>query len=360
VNLKELDELLNVAHVEPSAWLEVCDLIAEAFGGIGAAIIPVDKTARLPWLVHSSSLDKVTRAYIKDEWYLNDIRENGLAEARKKGFTTDLDFITENEMSNTPYYRDFLRPLGIGGFLAILFKVERREWVLSVQLPIGMLEPKEEHICSIPEIRQKLETAAQTSVKNLQARWEQIITDSTLLNQGVILFDVDNSISLISNLASQMLERNSIDTKTSSFPDRVMKEKVQDVLKSFNGGPVINQIHAISRRKELDLFCKISTVPEDLRIFNSSAVSMMVLVEAKSFSSRLDELLVDIYGLTKTEKLITIQLVEAKKLKDVAVFLNITEGNARQHLKKIFRKIDIGSQTELIVKIMRECTMIYN
>lgn len=358
MDLLKLDELLKVSSNHPTKWIDVCDFIAHAFGGIGAAIFPIDKTTRLPWPLHSSSLKEVTRTYIKDKWYLNDIRERGLAKARIKGFTIDTDFIAESEMCQTPFYRDFLHLHGIGGFIAILFKVERADWVISIQLPLGVSEPNFEFIRIIPEIKERLEAAAHASIINSQMRLNGLVADLTTLQQGIVLFDVNSNVIFKSDLAKELLARSEFNLNKSRFPSYSIKEKVKEVLNSFNHGVAISQIHALSRGEKLDLFCRISTIPEDLRIFNSVAVSMMVLLEAKSFSSHLLELLVDSYGLTKTERRLTVKLFEAHKLKDIAVLMNISEGNARQHLKKIFRKIEVGSQSELIIKIMRECTLI--
>lgn len=360
MKLEELYETLELAHDNFSYWLKVCDLMADFFGGVGAAIIPVDKNARLPWLIHSKSLRKLTSIYIKDEWYLNDVRENGLVYARQKGFTSDLDFITEDKMVVTPYYRDFLRPNGIGGFLAILFKVEEEEWVISIQFPFGTLSPKEELLGFISEIKNKVEIAALTSLDNLKQRISQIVSDATLFEHGVVLLDANNNVTYISDLAKQMLKNNNISINNGSFLNTGIKEKVKEVLNAYQGGALINEVHALARGEQLDLFCKISNLPEELRIFNSSAVSIIILVEAKSHNLRQYNLLTHHYGLTKTESLLVIKLVEGVKLKDAATFLNISEGNARQHLKKIFRKIDVSAQTELIVKILRECTMIDN
>lgn len=358
MKLQKLDEILELAQENFSGWVQACDLVSEFFGGVGSAIIPVNKNARLPWLVHSKSLEKLVSIYIKDEWYLKDMREKGLVEARQKGFTTDLDFINETEMAKTPYYRDFLRPNGIGGFIAILFEVERKEWVISVQLPLGILEPKTEYLSLIPEIKEKLEVAAQASVDCIKLRIDQIISDSTMFHHGVVLLDANNNISLISGLAIRMFKCHSVKINNGNFLNKEIKEKVHQVLKAYEGGSLINEIHALARGEALDLFCKISTVPNSMRVFNSDAVSMILLVEVKSFYLRQDELLVVRYGLTKTEKMLALKLLDGMKLKEIAKLLNITEGNARQHLKKIFRKVDVSSQTELIVKIMRECTMI--
>ena len=54
------------------------------------------------------------------------------------------------------------------------------------------------------------------------------------------------------------------------------------------------------------------------------------------------------FGLTETERKIAYNLMMGHSVKKVAKTLSITEGNARQHIKKIFRKMDVDSQHQLV------------
>lgn len=54
--------------------------------------------------------------------------------------------------------------------------------------------------------------------------------------------------------------------------------------------------------------------------------------------------------LTKTEIEITKFVKQAKRNKEIAETMGITEGTVRTHLRSIFRKLKIKSRAELIIK----------
>ena len=54
--------------------------------------------------------------------------------------------------------------------------------------------------------------------------------------------------------------------------------------------------------------------------------------------------------LTPTEYKIAILVKQAKRNKEIAEVLKISEGTVRTHLRSIFRKLKIKSRAELIIK----------
>lgn len=63
------------------------------------------------------------------------------------------------------------------------------------------------------------------------------------------------------------------------------------------------------------------------------------------------ELLRRLFGLTPTEARVCEQLVQGRSVQDVAGDLDITIDTARAHLKKIFAKLGVSRQAELVAKV---------
>ena len=63
-----------------------------------------------------------------------------------------------------------------------------------------------------------------------------------------------------------------------------------------------------------------------------------------------------LYGLTDAEARLAARFVETASLKGTAASLEITEGTARQYLKRIFQKTDTKSQAELMKLLVRQST----
>ena len=64
------------------------------------------------------------------------------------------------------------------------------------------------------------------------------------------------------------------------------------------------------------------------------------------------EILAGLHGLTAAESRLVQCLLQGKRLKDAAEELAITANTAKTHLKRIFRKTETNSQSELIRLIL--------
>ena len=64
-----------------------------------------------------------------------------------------------------------------------------------------------------------------------------------------------------------------------------------------------------------------------------------------------DELLPELRSLTRRENEILWHLRRGKRVPSIARQLHISPSTVRNHLKSIFRKLDVGSQTELLDKL---------
>ena len=352
---EKLNAAFNVDQYTWAQWISICDALASEFNAVGALLLPLDKDSRSPWLINSASLDKIADIYIKDAWYKRDIRERGLPYLRSNGYTTDLDFITIEEMNKTPYYKDFLKPNGIGGFLAFSFMVKDEEWIASIQFPTGVYEFEPEKIALIPKIQNCLEQAANNTLNKIEKRWKYFIEDLTTIKQGIVLFGHDANISLNTDFSNQLLFKHKIKLNQNNKLKLQIKQTLKNIPTGISDEAFISKL---SENHEVDLIYSINIVPDDLRVFNPSAAIMIILAEAKSTTAKINELLANDYELTKTEVRITQKLIDGLKLKEIAVELQISEGNARQHLKKIFRKANVESQLQLVVKILHDCSLL--
>lgn len=342
------------AETNAHAWKALCDALADEFDAMATVLIPVDKAARVLWLVHSDCLKELLQVYIRDEWYLKDIRERGLQSCRRKGYTTDLDFISEAEMNTTAYYKDFLQPMGIGGFIAILFVVNNQEWVAAIQFPKGILEPAHEKLQLVKEIRQGLEKASERIFRQIAEKWEAILTDFEELNRCAVLLDAAGNTVQMNECAKTKLTSFGFGNSLPSFLSADLKNEVQKYVQSFAGENAQTKRLNIANGEAYDLEASLDIIPETMKIFHSSTACLLTLTEIKSQDRKIHETLKNIYQLTETEIRLTKRILQGLKLKEASKQLNITEGNARQHLKKIFRKACVESQVQLVTKLLNQ------
>jgi DNA-binding CsgD family transcriptional regulator len=115
-SMSALDELIGdiyEAAVLPEFWPHVLDRVAAAAGMKGGLLFTADSAQIVRW-VGSEVLHDVVHELIRDGWMARNSRAAKLAPMQYSGFVSDLDLFTPDEMDNDPFYRDLLRPHGIG------------------------------------------------------------------------------------------------------------------------------------------------------------------------------------------------------------------------------------------------------
>lgn len=85
-----------------------------------------------------------------------------------------------------------------------------------------------------------------------------------------------------------------------------------------------------------------------MRLTRQDDPVVLLLHEPQKISVSLPSHLREAYGLTATEFLLVVRLLRGEKLLDAATQMGITRFTARTHIKSIFRKCQVHSQTDLV------------
>lgn len=70
------------------------------------------------------------------------------------------------------------------------------------------------------------------------------------------------------------------------------------------------------------------------------------------------EVLMDVYGLTRTEARLACELAHGTGIEDAAASLAMGVGTARTHLKQILQKTDTHRQAELVRLMLSGCAIV--
>jgi hypothetical protein len=131
---RELFAALDRTAIKPSAWVDVCDLLAELTGAAGTVLLPIKVEKRRPGVPHSAALQGQFEIYLGEgEWFRRDLRERGLPRMASHGIFVDQDCISEAEMAREAYYEEFLRPIGLRWFAGLGLRIEGDIWCAAVQ-----------------------------------------------------------------------------------------------------------------------------------------------------------------------------------------------------------------------------------
>lgn len=363
VSLSKVEAWCRKVEHDPAKWSRLCDLVADVFGGVGAAILPVEVADRRRTILSSPSLAKVHGEYIEKEWYRSDYRERGIVPLLEKGWTTDFDFVSREDMAVIPYYRDFLGKHGIGGFLAILFRVESQLWFASIQFPREKLSPSPCDIANVASVARVLEKTAAVTRSRILGNWQTMKDAADLLDRAILVLDMDGVLQDHNLKGGLFLEKElGWNGGSQARPLNVAERLGADVralgIKSAKGS--LADIY-ISKEEVPMLWdgangnsfsISFGPVPPAMRLFSAARQIMVTCLPTRPFDELAAEALFQEYGLTKTEVAIALGLVRGGTVKQVAEINSISEGNARQHLKRIYRKMHVDTQHQLVSKVL--------
>ena len=353
--IRELSKLLMQAVDNGNIWLEYCDSLARIFNAVGTSLVPVDVPRRAFRTVYSSSLNAALAEYQRDRWYNKDYRQRSAPMLIERGYVLDTDIVTQREMDLLPYYKDFLRKYGIGGFVGIHIPTKYGSWCAAVQLPLGKLEPTAEQLSFIPEIRRLTQIAVEKAALSSLAQrfaWSEALRTT---GHEAAIVDTNGQLSARSAGLEALLSPFATVEKQILFTDPTQQKLY---MKSLSGcfdasldallpEPIL--LKAGKRHVLVDF----SRFPSKLvHFFDPPEIIVMFRAVAASetdFSGSLSQR----FGLTHAEIELLHELVRGSMIKEAAITLKIKEGTARQRLKSIFRKTGTEAQHQLVAMVYR-------
>jgi DNA-binding CsgD family transcriptional regulator len=93
--------------------------------------------------------------------------------------------------------------------------------------------------------------------------------------------------------------------------------------------------------------------PTAARSAQSATAALLLLTDLERSERPPSQLLCTLFGLTRTEAKLAVQLCSGKSLRAAAAGLLLTEGYARQRLKAIFQKTSTSRQAELMILLAK-------
>lgn len=353
-----LDTLYDAA-IAPQGWVDVCDCLAETFGGIGTILIPDDSAIRSLGLPHSESVHESFEIYQRDGWYLRDERTRGFARRRRTGVMFDQDFMTYDEMARLPYYQDFLRPCGLMWFAGVEVNVDGKRWTASIQRsskqgPFDETERKQLAIVS-----KHLSRAATTAAALRYARAEGAIAAFERMSIGAIAVDERAHVIIINQAALALMGdglRIANGSLSATDPDAAagLSALVWGSIGRARQAGELLQMLCVPRPSGKRAY-QVSVCPLGplLVASFSHARAIVLIVDPERRHKPPQEMLRAQYGLTKQEAKLAEQITEGLSLANAANVLSITEETARSYLKSIFSKTDTHKQGQLISLLAR-------
>lgn len=345
---------------DPLLWPEALGGIAGLFDDVGALLVYSREDGTVGTIV-SAGLEAAQRDYER-HWWSQDIR---FLRSGQQGFLlpgntiTDRDVASEDEIRSHPFYVEFLRPHGLGWLAGTAIAPSRsRGGALSIQR--SHLKPPygDEELILLDRIGRHVEAALRLGMQFLDARLglEGLGKALSAARLGVFLVDATSRVLIANDSAKAALGTGlSIVGERLAARDPEPRTALSEAIRAVAGGRA-DAHPVVVRESERTLALHVLPVPRGEHLIEQSlsAARAMVLVSSSGASDPPDPAVVrDVLSLTLGEARIGALVGWGVTPRRAAEQLGIGEETVRTVLKRVFAKVGVSRQSELVALLHR-------
>lgn len=366
----QIVESLYDAALTPDLWPATLQDLSSALGAAAVSIVPLDDPLAV---VVSDELAGARDEYVKDEWWQVDSMMPMLRQMASREFAyTSLHYPSKEQTADDPFYQEFRKSNGIGNAISVLGRFTSGEVVATSfhlrsdrenldQFDEAVLAPITRHCVKAME----LTVRASQSFSTVNAVSEIAETCDT----AIALIDSRMKVVLASRPLEQLLGDGLIIAGGKLRAMRTADQaKLDGMLRYAMGSPSDRQtratdVVAISRRSsETPLLLRAYRMPvraddyDDLRARWRVRALVMAIDPARP-SQQSPEDALKALGLTPGEARMAAFIGQGRSPREASETFSVTEGTARVVLKRIFAKLHLSRQPELVRLVSKLCAL---
>jgi DNA-binding CsgD family transcriptional regulator/PAS domain-containing protein len=356
--LLAINNRLGDAAIDPMIWPELLDLISNAVGAAGAALLQSDvRTSDIP---RSAGAGEVISSYFANGWQTQDVRaERGVPLLlRGQKVVTDQDIVTPQEMGRLGLYTEVLAPFGFQWFAAIGFWSGSALWGLTIQRrtqegPFGNEDKR-----ALAQLSQRLTEVATLSAAVGRAVISGVTNALHKMQQPVLALDRLGFVIDMNAAAEQLFDDEfSVRDRRLRVRDQRARLLLDDFIDQLKVTPdtVALPTHPIvvQRLAKRPLVIRILPVDGAARTPFLGARALLVVSDLNPKSKTPLDLLSQTFGLSPAEARLASLMATGASPEQAAEQLGIARETARTQLKAVFTKTGTHRQSELVALLSR-------
>jgi DNA-binding CsgD family transcriptional regulator len=365
--LKAIEAIYDAAP-DPLQWPRALGAIADCFGDLGALLLWHRDDGSYGTMV-SATLAEAQKDY-ESNWANRDIRA---IRATERGYFfnglpfTDRHLCSDEEVGSDPCYTDFLTRHGLGWVGAIAVSPDPHVGViLSVQRDFRS-KPRfsDAELDLLARIGRHIENSLRLSIRLLDAELAKLGLGEALARIGIGVFALDSLGRVVfSNPAGQRLlgDQLQLIQEQLRIGSGTARETIDEVIaRTLRGDPreLINDqkpilVHSTGGDRRLAVYL----LPVALRTslaeqFLTHTRAIVLAIEQKLDEPADPAIVRDVLGLTLGEARIAALVGSGLPPKEAAERLGIAEETARTVLKRVFSKVGVSRQSELVAVLAK-------
>ena len=350
------------AAARPELWRPVLHELAMAANGQGAQLL-YHRPQGAALHTASEGLDEVLTAFFREGWHVNNPRE---VRARRRRvalqeIVTDADLFTKEELDREPWQKDFLDRFGLrwfASFGAMPFD-EISPVILTIERPAARAPFSRGEIALLQTVVAHVQRASQLSLAVAAAAENGLLDGLDRMHRGAMLLDDIGRVVAVNASAERQL-RNGLSIRSSRLKaqSRTADSALQALVASVTAAPPFREKSALDAvavpcADGRPIIVQAAPLVNSARDFFQQARALVILQDLNGRPDPDPILLHVAFGLTPTETRVAQAVASGLRLADVAAQLAVSLNTARTHLREIFAKTNVHSQSELAVLLSR-------
>ena len=351
---------------EPGRWPETLQHIADCFGDVGGLLLHRREDGTIATVV-SPSLRAASASY-ENVWWQHDIRAMRSLDYAYRDFAgalTDRHVVTEDEVATHPIYTEFLASFGLRWVASVQVSPQPRVQVgLSILRSTSKDRFSDEELAIMTDLGRHAEQSLRLGLRLMDAEVLNFGLGEALgrLAAGVFVLDEDSRIVFVNSKAQSLMEtvfvgRNGVLSCRSPQHQKRLSTMLRTAgLAALTSNAAATSVSPLVIDANGSRFAVyVLPVPEGGSGLDPTAKPLnVVLVVDLAPGAPLDPSLVrDVYGLTLGESRVAALVGAGISPKETASKLSISELTVRSVLKRVFTKLEVSRQAELVELLVR-------
>lgn len=344
------------AALDPSAWSGVLSRVATCLGAVGADLhLLDDDVLRCNYMGMQPT---AVLAEYSEKFLDREPRSLNLRRLVPGQVITDLHIVDAQTMRNHPYYADFLPRVGLGHCIAATpLNEARHRAYFGVHLAPATGAPSDDMLALVKAMQPHLGRAVSAQFRMMDAELRNHVYTDALdrVTCGVAILNGAGRL-MLSNAAAQAEFEHGLSLKlvrerlTAAIPaeSRKLQMLIQHALtrRNLRGGATI--VHGPGQRA---VCVTVDATSEEFRQRTAAAVYVYITDLHARPSRDCAQQLREMFGFTPAEGRIASGIAAGETVRDVAAQAGVTYESARFTLKRVYEKLGVHKQGELVALI---------
>jgi DNA-binding CsgD family transcriptional regulator/PAS domain-containing protein len=356
-------ERLYGAVLEPALWPQALHELAQAVGAVGTVVLPVSTQGARETLI-SPEMREANEAYQKG-WWRHDSRVQRMQMRRVlRGVFSEPELFAAEELARDPFRQEFLRQFGMGAFAAqVVAPLPKLVVSISVQRTLARGPFEAHEIERLALLGKHAARAVSVALRLAAARAGERTLVGTLdrLPCGGVAVDTRGRTVFVNQAAERMLgDGITISQKQLRAASAEQQPALDHLIASAQAGAKAALAPIALARRSARTPLLLQAIPIrrshadaiDRFLFESPTV-LVLIVDPEQEREHDPAAALRLLGLTQAEARIAALVGCGRSRREAAEVLGISEWTARETIKRVFAKLGISRQSELVKLVYR-------